>query len=140
MANTTADKLKKLQDTKEALRAALTEKGQTVGDVFSAYANAIRACGGQMVKSEFVNSSPDALVGEYPLPNPTYMIFRIIAAPNWFIPFILYDRKNNQCTGFYRDSASYVEMENISTDQTFTFRYNGTPFALGEWECISFKL
>lgn len=43
MANTTADKLAKLNTTKEELKAALAEKGQTVGDVFSTYPDAVRA-------------------------------------------------------------------------------------------------
>lgn len=40
---TTADKLQKLAATKADLKAALAEKGQTVGDVFSEYPAAIRA-------------------------------------------------------------------------------------------------
>ena len=40
---TIADKLAKLNTTKEELKAALAEKGQTVGDVFSAYPAAVRA-------------------------------------------------------------------------------------------------
>lgn len=40
---TTADKLAKLQETKSALKAALAEKGQTVGDVFSTYPDAVKA-------------------------------------------------------------------------------------------------
>lgn len=43
MANTTADKLALLQATKANLKAALAEKGQTVGDVFSTYPAAVRA-------------------------------------------------------------------------------------------------
>lgn len=43
MANTTADKLALLEATKADLKAALAEKGQTVGDVFSAYPAAVRA-------------------------------------------------------------------------------------------------
>lgn len=43
MANTTADKLALLEDTKADLKAALAEKGQTVGDVFSTYPAAVRA-------------------------------------------------------------------------------------------------
>lgn len=43
MANTTADKLAKLQDTKADIKAALAEKGQIVGDVFSTYGDAVRA-------------------------------------------------------------------------------------------------
>ncbi|MCI7473170.1 MAG: hypothetical protein MSB10_05760 [Clostridiales bacterium] len=43
MANTTADKLAKLNATKADLKAALAEKGQTVGDVFSTYPAAVRA-------------------------------------------------------------------------------------------------
>lgn len=43
MANTTADKLAKLNATKADLKAALAEKGQTVGEVFSAYPAAVRA-------------------------------------------------------------------------------------------------
>lgn len=43
MANTTADKLALLQATKADLKAALAEKGQTVGDVFSTYPAAVRA-------------------------------------------------------------------------------------------------
>lgn len=45
MANTTADKLALLQATKANLKAALAEKGQTVGDVFSTYPAAVRAIG-----------------------------------------------------------------------------------------------
>lgn len=43
MANTTADKLALLEATKADLKAALAEKGQTVGDVFSTYPAAVRA-------------------------------------------------------------------------------------------------
>lgn len=46
MANTTADKLAKLNATKADLKAALAEKGQTVGDVFSEYPAAVRAISG----------------------------------------------------------------------------------------------
>lgn len=42
---TIADKLAKLNTTKEELKAALAEKGQTVGEVFSAYPAAVRAIG-----------------------------------------------------------------------------------------------
>ena len=51
MANTTADKLAKLNTTKADLKAALAEKGQTVGDVFSTYPAAVRAIetGGELV-------------------------------------------------------------------------------------------
>lgn len=40
---TIADKLAKLNATKADLKAALAEKGQTVGDVFSTYPAAVRA-------------------------------------------------------------------------------------------------
>lgn len=40
---TTSEKLAKLAATKADLKAALAEKGQTVGDVFSAYPAAVRA-------------------------------------------------------------------------------------------------
>ena len=43
MAGTTADKLAKLKATKEDLKAAITEKGGTVGDVFREYPAAVRA-------------------------------------------------------------------------------------------------
>lgn len=43
---TTADKLAKLSATKADLKAALAEKGQTVGDVFSTYPAAVRAISG----------------------------------------------------------------------------------------------
>lgn len=43
MAGTSADKLVKLKATKADLKAALTEKGQTPGDLFSAYPNMVRA-------------------------------------------------------------------------------------------------
>lgn len=43
MANTTADKLNLLMQTKEDLYLALTEQGQTVDAVFSAYPAAVRA-------------------------------------------------------------------------------------------------
>lgn len=40
---TTADKFNKLAQTKVDLKAALAEKGQTVGDVFADYPAAVRA-------------------------------------------------------------------------------------------------
>ena len=43
MANTTTDKLNKILNTKADIKAALAEKGQTVGDVFSTYGDAVRA-------------------------------------------------------------------------------------------------
>lgn len=43
MAETSADKLAKLRATKADLKAALTEKGQAPGDVFSTYPNMVRA-------------------------------------------------------------------------------------------------
>lgn len=41
MANTTADKLAKLNSTKAALKSAINGSGSTVGDVFSEYPTAI---------------------------------------------------------------------------------------------------
>lgn len=43
MAGTSADKLAKLKATKADLKAALIEKGQTPGDVFSTYPGLVRA-------------------------------------------------------------------------------------------------
>lgn len=43
MANTTADKLAKLESTKADLKAAILEKGGSVGDVFSEYPAAVRS-------------------------------------------------------------------------------------------------
>lgn len=58
MANTTADKLNKLADTKADLKAALAEKGQTVGDVFSTYPAAVRAVETDpMVQSIIINNN-----------------------------------------------------------------------------------
>ena len=58
MANTTADKLAKLNATKADLKAALAEKGQTVGDVFSAYPAAVRAVETDpMVQSIVINNN-----------------------------------------------------------------------------------
>lgn len=58
---TTADKLQKLADTKADLKAALAEKGQTVGDVFSEYPAAVRAIssGGELVTGT-INSGKGA--------------------------------------------------------------------------------
>ena len=58
MANTTADKLNKLASTKADLKAALAEKGQTVGDVFSTYPAAVRAIetGVETVSGNFLSS------------------------------------------------------------------------------------
>lgn len=43
MAGTTADKLQHLLAVKQDLKDAITEKGQSVGDVLSAYPDAVRA-------------------------------------------------------------------------------------------------
>lgn len=42
MANTTADKLAKLEATKAGLKSAINENGGSVGDVFSEYPAAVR--------------------------------------------------------------------------------------------------
>lgn len=60
MANTTADKLAKLNTTKEELKAALAEKGQTVGEVFSAYPDAVRAIDVGGVEWKEITISPVA--------------------------------------------------------------------------------
>ena len=55
---TIADKLAKLNTTKEELKAALAEKGQTVGEVFSAYPAAVRAVvTDPMVQSIVINNN-----------------------------------------------------------------------------------
>lgn len=46
MAGTTTDKLERLMQTKADIKSALIEIGQAPGDVFSEYANMIRAGGG----------------------------------------------------------------------------------------------
>lgn len=46
MAGTTTDKLERLMQTKADIKAALIEKGQSPGDVFSEYANMVRAISG----------------------------------------------------------------------------------------------
>lgn len=53
---TTADKFNKLAQTKADLKAALAEKGQTVGDVFADYPAAVRAIetGGQTETSKAI--------------------------------------------------------------------------------------
>ena len=55
---TIADKLAKLAATKADLKSALAEKGQTVGDVFSAYPAAVRAVETDpMVQSIVINNN-----------------------------------------------------------------------------------
>ena len=57
MANTTADKLNKLQSTKLAIKNALISKGQTVldNDTFRSYADKIVAIGTDPNAGFFVN-------------------------------------------------------------------------------------
>lgn len=68
---TIANKLAKLNSTKAALKAALAEKGQTVGDVFSTYPAAVRAIetGGVLftIKNTYEAAKPpeSAKGGEY---------------------------------------------------------------------------
>lgn len=57
---TIADKLAKLNTTKEELKAALAEKGQTVGEVFSAYPDAVRAIDVGGVEWKEITISPVA--------------------------------------------------------------------------------
>lgn len=54
MAGTSADKLKKLKQTKANIKAAIQEKGQTVSDddTFASYADKIRAIGKDVVLQE----------------------------------------------------------------------------------------
>lgn len=67
MANTTADKLALLEATKANLKAALAEKGQTVGDVFSTYPAAVRAIetGGVESVSVTIKMNGPALIDLY---------------------------------------------------------------------------
>ena len=60
---TIADKLAKLNATKADLKAALAEKGQTVGEVFSAYPAAVRAIetGGELVTEQLQKVNPAEL-------------------------------------------------------------------------------
>ena len=60
MANTTAEKLNKLVATKADRKAALAEKGQTVGDVFSTYPDAVRAIDVGGVEWKEITISPVA--------------------------------------------------------------------------------
>lgn len=46
MAGTTTDKLERLMQTKADIKSALIEKGQAPGDVFSQYADMVRAISG----------------------------------------------------------------------------------------------
>lgn len=82
MANTTADKLALLEATKADLKAALSEKGQTVGDVFSTYPAAVRAIetgGGSVTitismnnvkQSNIVYTDPEGNAQTLPDPSP----------------------------------------------------------------------
>lgn len=55
---TIANKLAKLKTTKAEIKAALAEKGQTVGEVFSAYPAAVRAVETDpMVQSIVINNN-----------------------------------------------------------------------------------
>lgn len=49
MANTTADKLAKLETTKAELKSAINENGGSVGDVFSDYPTAVRAMANSII-------------------------------------------------------------------------------------------
>ena len=95
MANTTADKLALLEATKADLKAALAEKGQTVGDVFSTYPAAVRAIetGGEAATltvgyagesdtacyfvnsdGELINSENGTNVGQHTIPIPSLVL------------------------------------------------------------------
>ena len=69
-------KLNKITSTKTDLAAALAEKGQTVGDVFSTYGDAVRAIetggksstitfGGQVNRINFINKDGESVSGNY---------------------------------------------------------------------------
>lgn len=55
--STTAEKLNVLLNTKAAIKAALVEKGQEVGDVFSTYPDKIRAIPSKIVASSDGNGN-----------------------------------------------------------------------------------
>lgn len=72
---TIADKLAKLNTTKEELKAALAEKGQTVGEVFSAYPAAVRAIeAGSSIETATVTVYNNA-TGFYPDPSIAFGIY-----------------------------------------------------------------
>lgn len=67
MAGTTTDKLERLMQTKADIKSALIEKGQSPGDVFSEYANMVRAIsggssGGGGDGSAFVINGPEVSI------------------------------------------------------------------------------
>ena len=55
--NTTTEKLALLMNTKAAIRAALVEQGQEVGDVFSTYPDKIKAIPSEIVASSDGNGN-----------------------------------------------------------------------------------
>lgn len=55
--STTAERLNLLLDTKADIKAALIEKGQAAGDVFSTYADKIRAIPSEIVASDDGNGN-----------------------------------------------------------------------------------
>ena len=55
--STTAEKLTLLLNTKAAIKAALVEKGQEVGNVFSTYPDKIRAIPSEIVASDDGNGN-----------------------------------------------------------------------------------
>ena len=61
---TVADKLSALANTKAGIKAAITEKGQSVGDVFSDYPDAIRAIQTGTDTSDATATAADILSGK----------------------------------------------------------------------------
>lgn len=84
---TTADKLAKLAETKADLKAALSEKGQTVGDVFSEYPAAVRAIeSGGIITTRDYDEMPDLISGFF-YGEFSYMAVRIILVEDGSIVF-----------------------------------------------------
>lgn len=120
MANTTADKLALLEATKADLKAALAEKGQTVGDVFSTYPAAVRAIETGGVNAESVPvvfSTSDA-------PSDIHIIYTTVENGNVVYKDetkyggggTIYALKGSilYCTAYY----AYATMLNISSGGT----------------------
>ena len=132
MANTTADKLALLEATKADLKAALAEKGQTVGDVFSTYPAAVRAIetGGETatltindvglpnVFCIFVNAEGSLIESDSGSPIGEFSIQ---------VPSIVFVRTGDAVTsGNISEVARYIDLNSSRTDFVFLVTGNAS--------------
>lgn len=104
---TVADKLAALENTKAGIKAAITEKGQSVGEVFADYPAAIRAIQTGPDTSDATATEQDILVGKIAY-GASGQLFGLMPKNNLSNPSVLFHSDTGLITAEIRQKAGYT--------------------------------